>query len=34
MEQHPGIGVLEVVDGRVILASNEDKGIPINQPPK
>lgn len=28
MQQHPGIGVLEVVDGRVILASNDDKGIP------
>lgn len=28
MEQHPGIGVLEVTGGRVILAANADKGIP------
>lgn len=27
MTAHPGIGVLEVVGGKVILASNTDKGI-------
>lgn len=30
MEAHPGVGVLEVVSGRVILASNEDKGIKVD----
>lgn len=28
MEAHPGVGVLAVADGRVILASNSDKGQP------
>ena len=31
MEQHPGVGVLEVIGGRVILASNEDKGQPLRR---
>ena len=31
MEKNPGTGVLEVVDGRVILASNSDKGIPLSK---
>lgn len=29
MERHPSVGVLEVVDGRVILAWKEDKGEPV-----
>lgn len=29
MGKHPGVGVLEVIDGRVILASNTDKGEPV-----
>lgn len=32
MDAHPGIGVLEARNGRVILASNEDKGIPAGGP--
>ncbi len=31
MEQHPGIGVLAVEGGRVILASNDDKGLPVRR---
>lgn len=27
MEQNPGVGLLEIVDGRVILAFNDDKGF-------
>lgn len=30
MESHEGIGVLEVIDGRVILADCADKGIPAD----
>ncbi|QLI49444.1 hypothetical protein vBPaeMUSP18_65 [Pseudomonas phage vB_PaeM_USP_18] len=32
MEAHPGIGVLEARNGRVILASNEDKGVKLDGP--
>lgn len=31
MEQHPGIGVLAVESGRVILAANDDKGLPVRR---
>lgn len=31
MEEHAGIGVLEVTGGRVILASNEDKGVEVGR---
>lgn len=33
MLAHPGIGVLEVISGRVILAANADKGVPVTQEP-
>ena len=29
MTEHPGAGVLEVINGAVILASNADKGEPV-----
>lgn len=29
MGEHPGAGVLDVIGGRVILASNTDKGEPV-----
>lgn len=29
MEAHPGVGVLEVKDGKIILADNSDRGIEI-----
>lgn len=34
MEAHPGVGVLAVDDGRVILASNSDKGEVVPRPAK
>lgn len=34
MAAHPGVGVLAVDDGRVILASNSDKGVVVQRPGK
>jgi hypothetical protein len=32
MLEHPGVGVLEVIAGRVILAANTDKGVRVTTP--